>query len=114
MSRRIKKIIIKTKQTISKIFVVVLCTILIESCMMTKTSIGAYKEAPGKEYTYDKGKQIWLFWGLIPIGRTDLTTPSNGECVVISKFRFTDFLVTGITGGIVTSFSIKVKAKKQK
>ena len=85
----------------------------VSSCMMTKTSVGAYKESVGKEYTYDKGKQMWLFWGVLPIGRTDVSTPVNGSCEVITKFRFTDLLISGLTGGIVTSYSIKVKAKKQ-
>lgn len=93
--------------------IIALCSILLSSCMMTKTSVGAYKESTGKEYTYDKGKQMWLFWGLVPIGRTDVSTPTNGECEVITKFKFTDVLISGLTGGIVTSYSIKVKAKKQ-
>jgi len=87
--------------------------LLMSSCMMTKTSVGAYKESVGKEYTYDKGKQMWLFWGVLPIGRTDVSTPTNGACEVITKFKFTDLLISGLTGGIVTSYSIKVKAKKQ-
>ena len=85
----------------------------VSSCMMTKTSVGAFKESAGKEYTYDKGKQMWLFWGVLPIGRTDVSTPTNGACEVITKFKFTDLLISGLTGGIVTSYSIKVKAKKQ-
>lgn len=87
--------------------------LLMSSCMMTKTSVGTYKESVGKEYTYDKGKQMWLFWGVLPIGRTDVSTPVNGSCEVITKFKFTDLLISGLTGGIVTSYSIKVKAKKQ-
>jgi len=80
---------------------------------MTKTSVGAYKESTGNEYTYDKGKQIWLFWGLIPIGRTDVSTPTSGDCEIITKFKLSDVLISGLTGGIVTSYSIKVNSKKQ-
>ena len=79
---------------------------------MTKTSVGAFKESTGKEYTYSKGKQLWLFWGLIPLGRTDVSTPTNGNCEVVTKFKFTDVLISGLTGGLVMSYSIKVKAKK--
>jgi hypothetical protein len=95
-----------------KIMSVLISCILLSSCVMTKTSVGAFKESPGREYTYDKGKQLWLFWGLIPIGRTDVSTPTNGDCQVITKYRFTDVLISGLTGGIVMSYSIKVKAKK--
>jgi len=103
----------KLKHLTLNMVIIALCSILLSSCMMTKTSVGAYKESTGKEYTYDKGKQMWLFWGLVPIGRTDVSTPTNGECEVITKFKFTDVLISGLTGGIVTSYSIKVKAKKQ-
>jgi hypothetical protein len=86
--------------------------VLLQSCMMTKTPVGTYIETPGKEYTYDKGKQMWLFFGLIPLGRTNVNTPSDGNCQIITKYRFTDVLITGLTAGIVSSYSIKVVAKK--
>ena len=86
---------------------------LLSSCMTTKTSIGSFNEEEGKEYVYDRGKQMWLFWGLLPIGRTDLSTPSDGTCEIVTKFKFTDVLISSLTGGLVTSYSIKVKDKKQ-
>lgn len=82
------------------------------SCMTTKTSVGAYRETQGNEYTYAKGKQIWLFWGLMPLGRASVNTPGNGNCEVITRFNVGDFLISGLTVGIVTTQTIKVKAKK--
>ena len=83
------------------------------SCMTTKTSVGAYRETQGNEYTYAKGKQIWLFWGILPLGRTSVNTPGDGNCEVITRFNVVDFLISGLTGGIVTTQTIKVKAKKK-
>lgn len=83
------------------------------SCMMTKTNVGAYRETQGNEYTYGKGKQIWLFWGLLPLGRTSVNTPGDGNCQVITRFNLGDALISGLTGGIVTTYTIKVKAKKK-
>ncbi|MEI6882303.1 MAG: hypothetical protein WCK82_13355 [Bacteroidota bacterium] len=83
------------------------------SCMTTKTNVGAYRETQGNEYTYAKGKQIWLFWGIMPLGRTSVSTPGDGNCQVITRFGFVDFLISGLTGGIVTTETIKVKAKKK-
>jgi hypothetical protein len=80
--------------------------------MTTKTPVGNYLETTGNEYTYDKGKQFWVFWGLVPIGRTHINTPSDGSCQVVTKFKFTDVLISGLTAGIVTSYSIKVEAKR--
>jgi len=83
------------------------------SCMTTKTNVGAYRETQGNEYTYGKGKQIWLFWGLLPLGRTSVNTPGGGNCQVITRFNLGDALISGLTGGIVTTYTIKVKAKKK-
>lgn len=78
-----------------------------------KTNVGQYKEMKGTEYTHAKGKQLWLFWGILPIGRTNVNTPGDGNCQVVTRFNFIDFLISGLTGGIVTSYTIKVKAKQK-
>lgn len=87
--------------------------VFLSSCMTTKTSVGMYKETEGSEYTYDKGKQFWLFWGAIPLGRTNVSTPKDGNCEIVTKHKFGDVLISGFTGGIITSYSIKVNAKKK-
>jgi hypothetical protein len=100
------------KKLFKAIFTIIIGSILMTSCMTTKTPVGEYLSQTGTEYTYDKGKQFWVFWGLVPIGRTHVNTPSDGNCEVVSKFKFTDVLISGLTGGILTSYSIKVNAKK--
>lgn len=80
--------------------------------MTTKTNVGNYRESSGSTYTYAKGKQIWLFWGIMPVGRTNVATPTNGSCQVITRFNLVDFLISGLTCGIITTETIKVKAKK--
>lgn len=102
----------KHKSFIILLFASLLMLGTLNSCMTTKTSVGEYTEKGGEEYTYADGKQFWLFWGLVPLGRTDVNTPSNGDCQVVTRYRFTDFLVSALTGGIVTSYSIDVKAKR--
>ncbi len=86
-------------------------SVMMSSCMTTKTSVGEYLESPGQEYTYAKGKQFWLFWGILPVGRTDVNTPRDGNCKIVTKYTFVDFLISGLTGGIVTSYTIKVLDK---
>lgn len=94
------------------LFTLGLISLLLGSCMTTKTSVGEFKEQTGEEYTYAKGKQIWLFWGIVPLGRTNVNTPGDGNCEVITRFNVGDALISTLTLGIVTSYSIKVKAKK--
>ncbi len=100
------------KNILLAIAVVIIASLSLSSCMTTKTSVGEYKQQTGNEYTYAKGKQLWVFWGLVPLGRTDVATPPDGNCEVITKLKFGDFLISGLTAGILTSQTIKVKAKR--
>ena len=104
----------KTKQSsvlmLLSMFTIILFT---SACMTTKTSVGEFRELQGSEYTYAKGKQMWLFWGVMPLGRTNVNTPGDGNCEVVTRFNIGDALITGLTGGIVSSYTIKVKAKKK-
>jgi len=81
--------------------------------MTTRTNVGAFKETQGSEYTYAKGKQIWIFWGLFPLGHTSVATPTDGNCQVVTKFALGDFIISGVTGGFITTQTIKVKAKRK-
>lgn len=102
-------IIMKNIKIICIILGVLLCG---TSCMTTRTSVGSYNQAPGQTYQYSKGKQCYLFWGLIPLGRTSIATPEDGVCQVRTKFNFVDWLVSGLTGGIFSMQSIRVYAKR--
>ena len=95
------------------ISLLVLLIVITTSCFVTKTNVGRYADLEGKPYTYAKGKQVTLFWGLIPMGYTDVRTPPDGNCQIITKFNFGDLLVDLITGGIVNIHTIKVKAKQK-
>ena len=102
----------KPKSFLINLLMTIAISSMLSSCMTTKTSVGTFKETQGSEYTYAKGKQFWLFWGLLPIGKTNVNTPDDGNCQIITRFNFGDFLIGGLTGGIITSYSIKVKDKK--
>lgn len=90
----------------------VLTALLLSSCMTTRTSVQNYKETHGQEYRYSKAKQCYLFWGLIPLGRTTIATPVDKPCQVRTSFRFFDALCSTITGGIFSMQTIKVMAKR--
>ncbi|MBU0613717.1 hypothetical protein KJ766_00310 [Patescibacteria group bacterium] len=101
------------KNTKVPLFVAILfMASIFTSCMTTKTNVGAYREKQGSVYTYAKGKQFWLFWGFIPLGRTSVNTPGDGDCQVVTRYNFGDVLISGLTGGLVSAYTIKVKAKR--
>lgn len=95
------------------IILLISLTILLPSCMTTRTYVGTYREQEGKVYTYSRGKQMYLFWGLIPLGRTRLGTPADGNCEVRTCYNFWDALLSCLTGGIFEMQTIKVKAKEK-
>ena len=108
-----RKYIMKTFKTkIALATLALCCSVLLSSCMTTKTSVGAYKESTGEVYTYAKSKQSWLFWGIVPLGRTDTSTPTDGDCEIVTRFNVVDAIISGLTGGLVVTYTIKVKAKK--
>ncbi len=102
--------IIKKMKKLS--IVLVISSIVLSGCFTTKTQVGAYRQTQGTPYTYAKGKQVWIFAGLIPIGRTSVATPPDGNCEVVTRFTFGDILISGLTLGIVSTYTIKVKSKQ--
>lgn len=94
----------------------VIAAATLSSCYSTKTSVGTYREQVKVEktdtYNYSKGKQAYLFWGFIPLGRTQVATPQHGNCQVKTRQGFLDALVTLLTGGVFSMQTIKVKAPK--
>ncbi len=84
---------------------------LMPSCMSTRTSVQNFKEAQGQQYLYAKGRQCYLFWGLIPLGRTSVATPAEQPCQVRTRFGFWDAFLSVITGGIFSMQQIRIYAK---
>ena len=95
---------------VASVFMLAVLTLL-PSCMTTRTSVGSYRETEGDEYVYAKGKQCYLFWGLVPLGRTRVATPADGNCEVRTRYGFWDAFLSVITGGIFEMQSIRVYAK---
>lgn len=94
------------------LILIILFSICLTSCLTTKTTVGRYNETQGVEYKYSKGKQVWFFWGLIPLGRTNVNTPDDGNCKIVTRFTFGDVLISLCTGGFVTTYTIKVIKKR--
>lgn len=87
---------------------------MMTSCYTTWTNVGNYRSLEKQgldEYRYEKDKQFYLFEGLIPLGHSHANTP-NEPCEIKSKFNFGDFIITGITGGIISSRTVYVYALK--
>ena len=88
------------------------------SCYVTRTHIGEYRQETNNKRAnsqlYDKSKQCWLFWGMIPLGKVTTKLPQNQCYEVRTHFGFGDFLVSGITGGLFSMQTVKVRIPKIK
>ncbi len=83
---------------------------MMQSCYITKTPVGAYSSQSGMPMRYSKGKQVWLF-GLIPVGRTNISTPAT-DFMIEGKQTFGDYLITFFTFGIIETRTIKCYVKE--
>lgn len=88
----------------------ILCGMLMQSCYITKTPVGAYSSQSGMPMRYSKGKQVWLF-GFIPLGRTNISTPAT-DFMIEGKNTFGDWLISTLTFGIIQTRTIKCYVKE--
>ena len=86
--------------------------LFLPSCMTTQTSVRNFDEISGQDYYYAKGKQNYLFWGLMPLGKPNLSTPQVEPCQVRTEQSFVDGLVSTITAGIFCMQSVQIVAKR--
>lgn len=95
---------------------IMICALLLPSCYATRTYVGTYREdlkvEKAGKYKFAKAKQAYLFWGLIPLGRTTVDTPDHGSCEIKTRWGFGDAFLTLITGGIFSMQTIKVSAPR--
>jgi hypothetical protein len=97
---------------LTKQFFLFACMIgILSSCFVQQTTVGDVSSKTKTE-KYSKSKQFYLFWGLIQLGENQPRLPED-DFVVESKFKFGDFLITGLTGGIVGARSATVYVPKE-
>lgn len=96
-----------------KLLLIITLAMLSTSCMTTKTSVGNYDQQEGEKEKFDKDRSVWILWGIVPISQADAKTPRDGDCLVRTKMKLVDFLVFGITGGFVITYSVDVFVKEE-
>ncbi len=85
-------------------------SILLPSCGMQKFTVG---DTSGETIANDKRKMVHLFY-IVPIGRKQsfpVISDAKGY-EVTTKHNVLDFIITGITVGLVDMKTVKFKAMK--
>lgn len=106
---------IKTRKCIIAGLVLLISMPMLVSCRVMKTStpVGEYRITEGRTMTYARGKQLYLFWGLVRLGKTSVATPPSGNCCVRTYETFWDRVLSSLTVGIVSAQTIHVDVKRQ-
>ena len=97
----------------SAILLVMSVLMFLPSCMTTNTNVKNYDDLDGQEYYYAKGKQNYLFWGLMPLGKPNIQVPEDEPCQIRTTTTFVDGLVSDLTIGIFCMQSVRVLTKRQ-
>lgn len=97
-----------------KILFAALLLTSLTSCYNAQFTVGdGTGSKSNKTETYDKSKQMWLFWGLVNINEGQASTPTDGNYVIKTKTNFGDGLLTALTAGIFTMKTVKIEVKKE-
>lgn len=94
-----------------QVVLLLLAAVVLSSCMTTRTYSNDYKTTVGQEYKLDNAKQLYLFWGLLPIGKAKVQVPDDQPFQVRTSIRFIDGLVTTLTAGIFDMQTVTVFGK---
>ena len=97
----------------SAILLVLSVLMFLPSCMTTNTNVKNYDDLDGQEYYYAKGKQNYLFWGLLPLGKPNIQVPEDEPCQIRTTTTFVDGLVSDLTIGIFSMQSVRILTKRQ-
>ena len=97
----------------SALLLVLSVLMFLPSCMTTNTNVKNYDDLDGQEYYYAKGKQNYLFWGLLPLGKPNIQVPEDEPCQIRTTTTFVDGLVSDLTIGIFSMQSVRVLTKRQ-
>jgi len=96
-----------------KVVLPVLLLIFLTSCMVNRHTVG---DGPvgksGRTEIYSSTKQMYLFWGIMPLGFATPDVPKDGNYQIKTSFNIVDDILTGITGGVFSMRTVRVIVKK--
>src|SRR5581483_8665397 len=95
-----------------KLSLIGLLMLSLNSCYVNRTTIGDGPVGKSEAAKYGKAKQMYLFWGLVPLGFSQPAAPMECGYQIKTSFNFFDMLVSGLTGGIFGMRTVKVLVNK--
>ena len=90
----------------------ILFTVSLPSCTVQRYTIGYGPVGPqAVERVYSADRSFYLFGGLVSLNHPNPRVPDDGNYQIKSSCTIVDMVITGLTGGLVTSRKTKILVK---
>ena len=86
--------------------------VALSSCTVQRYTIGNGPIGPQQvERVYDSERNFYLLGGLISLNQPHPRTPDNGNYQIKTNYDILDLIISGVTGGLITSRKTKILVK---
>ena len=86
---------------------------IVSSCTVSKEQVGNYNDMEGTIIVYEKNKDFYLFWDLIPVKRIEKNLTITDYEIVLKR-TFFDAVIYGGTLGFFSYYTVIIKTKESK
>ncbi len=94
-------------------------TLRFESTLTKDVSMTQTSYSYSRDF-YVQRRALWLFWGIVPLSRPEVDEVVGGQISgservqnlkITTKYTLLDFLISGLTSGIVTSRKVVIEGE---
>lgn len=96
-----------------KVIILFLGIFMFMSCSAQKEQIGNYENLKGKTITYEKGKNIYLFWDQVQLQNIEKDIKIKDYEKTTRRNVFDNVIYYG-TFGMVSFYTVTIKTKEEK
>lgn len=104
------KQVIKIHMKLAKSFLAVFLILVATSCGVQRVPVGNYEKVDCKPKTLTKGKDLSLFWELVPVRKVEKTVKVTDYEKVVRRDVFDNIIFYG-TAGIFSFKSVRIRVK---
>lgn len=80
--------------------------------MVNRHTVGNGPRGKEPAKLFSSAKQVYLFGGLIAIGEAVPALPASGNYQIKTSHNVVDWLVTGLTGNLISLRTVKIRVKE--
>lgn len=99
-----------------KVIVFVSMALCLTSCMVNRHTVGdgPVGSTHFKKQLYDRGKRIYVLYGILSSDRPNLRIPKDGNYQFEACTNITDGIISSLFGGLISTRTEKIYVKSVK